>query len=300
MNDHTSEISTRDIPRIPRVPSTPSAFVRAFWPPLPVWQRLDATVLAMTVYTAIVVSIESTFEVHLPSWGGGSTILNALILGVLLGFRNKEAYDRWWEGRKLWGQLVNDSRNLALKVAALPNFSPEGREVMSRLIPGFAIALKHRLRDEQQLQRVPGFEHELEQPRHVPLFLAGRVFALIQAERAAGRINDYDFLMLDPHARAFMDVCGACERVKSSPIPLSYRSLLRHGLVLYLISTPWMIAEHLVWWTLPVMAMFTYFMTGIEMTAEDVEQPFGRDEDDLALSAFCETIRLSVTEALQP
>ncbi|MFO0851106.1 MAG: bestrophin family ion channel [Gemmataceae bacterium] len=81
-----------------------------------------------------------------------------------------------------------------------------------------------------------------------------------------------------------MDVCGACERIKTSPIPLSYRSLLRHGLLLYLLSTPWLIADQLGWATVPVMTLMTYFLLGIELTAEEVEEPFGRDGDDLALA----------------
>jgi putative membrane protein len=121
---------------------------------------------------------------------------------------------------------------------------------------------------------------------------------LLQAERAAERITEMDLLVLDPHARGLMDVCGACERIKATPIPLSYRSLLRHGLVLYLFTTPWLIAEQLMWWTVAVTALLAYFLLGVEATAEDIEEPFGRDGDDLDLSNYCDTIRRSADEAL--
>lgn len=272
--------------------------LKAMWPPLPVWQRLDAAVVAVAVYTLLVVGVLHVLHIEVSGWSGASAVLNALILGVLLGFRNREAYDRWWEGRKLWGQLVNDSRNLCLKLAAHPRVEPEARRRAGALVIGFAVALKQRLRGGGTLQQIPGFEHDPAAPAHVPLFLAGRVAELIQAQRAAGKLTDLDVLTLDPHVRALMDVCGGCERVRSTPIPLSYRSLLRHGLVLYLLSTPWLVVDQLGWYSVPAMALLAYFLLGIELTAEDVEEPFGRDGDDLALTTYCDTIRASVREVL--
>jgi putative membrane protein len=110
--------------RAEQAPGTWRMLCEAVWPPLPVWRRLDLSTLAIAVYAAVATGVELVFNLHLPQWGGGSAILNALLLGVLLSFRNAQAYDRWWEGRKLWGQLVNDSRNLCLKAAALPGLSP--------------------------------------------------------------------------------------------------------------------------------------------------------------------------------
>jgi putative membrane protein len=268
-----------------------SSFWRELWPPLPVWQRLDVAVLAVAVYTAVAVAVYWRTEVDIPDWGGASAVLNALILGVLLGFRNTQAYDRWWEGRKLWGQLVNDSRNVCLKAKALPGLTADDRRHLGRLVAGFAVALKNHLRGGGPLQAVPGFEKDPDTPPHPPLALAGRVYEAFRGWRSAGKLTDYDLLLLDPHAKALMDIAGACERIRSTPVPLSYRSLLRHGLILYLASTPWLIADQLDWYTVPVMALLGYFLLGIEFTAEDVEEPFGRDGDDLALAAYCDTIR---------
>ena len=201
------------------------AWLRAVWPPLPVWRRLDLAVAVVAAYTALVVAVDLATGVRLPDWGGASTLINALILGVLLNFRNREAYDRWWEARRLWGQLINDSRNLFGKLAALARLPAGARANLGRLVVEFAGALKDRLRGPTK-------------GGHVPLAVHGRLLARLQAERDAGRLTEGDLLVLDPHVRGLMDVCGACERIKGTPVPLSYRALLRHGLVLYLLSHP--------------------------------------------------------------
>ena len=275
-----------------------AALREAVWPKLPVWRRLDLLTLLMIAYsTAVVVAVKYP-GVDVPQLGSPFTVLNGIVLGLLLSFRNAAAYDRWWEGRKLWGQLVNDSRNICLKVRALPGLTQEERAGVGKLVAGFAVGLKNHLRGAGKLQDVPGFEGDRHHPLHVPNHLAGELLGTLQAWRRAGRITDFDLLLMDPHARAFMDVCGACERIKSTPAPKSYRSLVRHGLVLYLATAPWLIARDVGFLTGMVVAILTYFLLGVELTAEDVEEPFGRDADDLALTAICETIRKSVMQTL--
>ncbi len=274
------------------------SLAKAVWPPLPVWRRLDAAVFAVIVYTAGIATYFEFARPHLPNWSGLTTLSNTIVLGVLLQFRNRESYDRWWEARRLWGQLVNDSRNLCLKVATLPGLASDDRGELGHLVVGFAVALKNHLRGGKPLQAVPGFEADPIAAAHVPLEFATRTMALLRTWRIAGKVTEIDLLLLDPHARGQSDVLGACERIKSTPLPLSYRSLLRHGLVLYLLTSPWMIVDEIGWWGIPAIALMAYFMLGIELTAEDVEEPFGRDGDDLTLSTYCETIRKSVDAVL--
>jgi ion channel-forming bestrophin family protein len=268
------------------------------WPPLPVWKRLDATVLLVVVYSFIVKYLSDLEHWNFPKWIGDMAVVNGILLGVLLGFRNVQAYDRWWEARKLWGQLINDSRNLCLKVKVLTATDADDLRRFGRFVVGFALALRNHLRGGQPLQTVPGFEQEAAEPTHVPLHLAEGVFAQLRAWRAGGKITDFDALLIDPHAKALMDVSGACERIRSSPVPLSYRALLRHGTILYLASAPWFMAGEYGYMAIGVVALLAYFLLGIEMTAEDVEEPFGKDGDDLELTRFCETIRKSAEQVL--
>jgi putative membrane protein len=283
-----------------RKPRSMKDLFRAFWPPLPVWRRLDACVFLVMAYTGLVAAFQWQIEFSISNQAavGILTLLNAIILGVLLGFRNRESYDRWWEARRLWGTLVNDSRNLCLKVRSMGAIPADDRARVAKHVAGFAIALRNHLRGGGSLQDVPGFETDPAGPAHVPAYIAGQVISTARNWRRGGHMTDFDLLWLDPHMKAFMDVAGACERIRNTPIPLSYRSLLRHGLVLYLVTTPWFVVDDIHFMAVPMMGILTYFLMGIELTAEDVEEPFGRDADDLALTAYCETIRKSVSEIL--
>jgi len=148
------------------------------------------------------------------------------------------------------------------------------------------------------LANVAGFEDKAGVIVHAPNYLAGQVFAELAAWRATGKIDGFDLLTLDPHARALMDVCGACERIRTTPLATSYRSLLRIGIGVYLLVSPIYIVRDYDYWAVPIELLVAFFMLGVEMVAHDVEEPFGVEGDDLPLEKFCATIETSVRETL--
>jgi ion channel-forming bestrophin family protein len=108
-------------------------------------------------------------------------------------------------------------------------------------------------------------------------------------------IDSVLYLSLDHHARALMDICGSCERIKSSPIAVSYRAFMRQGIALNLLAWPWYLTgEYNWWWSLPPILIGAYFLIGIELIAEDIEEPFGYEGDDLPLDNLCANIKKSV------
>jgi putative membrane protein len=260
-----------------------------FWPPPAIARRLWLTIVASTVYTAVVYWVFPDGASWAAGWLSVSGLVNAVVLGALIGFRTKAAYDRWWEGRILWGQLINESRNLCLKAASLANPPPEERRELVRLLAAFAAALMGHLRGSA---RDPG------SPRHGPAHVAGMVFALLADWRQNGRIDGHALQLLDAHARALMDVCGGCERIRNTPLPGTYLSLLRHGLILSFLLLPWCLTNALGAWALLLQGVVVYFLFGVELIAEEVEDPFGFDPDDLPLEQFCETIRSNAAEIL--
>lgn len=261
------------------------------WPPPPIASRLWLAVVGSTAYAAAVWALHPTATASLlPAWTTQVAVVNTAILSLLVSFRTKVAYDRWWEGRVLWGGLVNHSRNLCLKARELAKLDAAERRAFAALVAAFPVALARHLRETPHPDEPPDAA--------TPAQVAAAVIAAVAAWRAAGRVDGHMHQVLDLHTSVFMDVCGACERIRNTPLPTSYLSLLRHGLVFGFLLTPWVVVQALGAWILPVQAVVVYFLFGIELTAEAVEQPFGTDGDDLPLGAYCETIRASAEDIL--
>ena len=274
-------------------------FINWFWPPPAIAPRLWPAVLAATAYTVGVWLLCREFQLERPVWAEQIGVLNALIIGVLVGFRTKAAYDRWWEGRILWGELTNQSRNLCLKADAYAKPDEAGRRELARLVAAFPWILMKHLRGPVALREVPGFENDTATPAHVPAYIAERIARLIASWRTSASLDGHCHQMLDLHTSAFMNVCGACERIRGTPLPGSFLSLLRHGLILSFAVAPWHLAILLGAWSIVVQGILVYFLFGVELTAEEVEQPFAFDPDDLPLETYCETIRRNAHEILK-
>jgi ion channel-forming bestrophin family protein len=273
------------------------AALRRLFPPLLVKRRLLVFVALLALYGWAVyefVEIE-----HLPhiDWGAEITIMNGLVLGFLLSFRNNHAYDRWWEARKLWGQLVNDSRNLCLKVCALEDIETSERERIASLLIDFANALKRHLR--QNLAPVGPMPDDKPRPIHEPGRVAGAIYQTIQRWRRTGLIDGWSLLWLDAHVKSLMDVCGACERIRNTPLSSSYRALLRHGIALYVLISPFYLIEDTGPSSYPVFVLACYFLIGIEMVAADIEGPFRTGGEHLPLELYTATIESSIREILE-
>jgi len=266
---------------------------------LPVAPRLWAIVAAVAAYTALVALLAGIYHPGpLSQFDTAFTVVNAVILGTLLTFRINEAKRRWWEGRTLWGQLINDSRNLCLKAKSLARLEPEDRKRWGGLLVAFAESLRRHLRGGCRLPELSGFTEDPQRPVHVPLHLAG----LVQAEMAGwhrdGKLADIGLRLLDPLVGDLMNVCGGCERIRNTPIPSSYRALLQHGIALNVLLAPFFLVPEAGYWSVFIMALSTYFIMGVELVAIHIEEPFGEDRDDLPLEAYCRTIEQSVEQAL--
>jgi ion channel-forming bestrophin family protein len=268
---------------------------------LVVGKRLAEFLVAIAVYCVAAGAIIRYFDLPAVNWGSAASLINTVILSLLLSFRNNAAYQRWWEARGLWGKLVNDSRNLAAKCAAFVPAEVVARSRVGALLIGFAEALRRQLRDEApRLNEIAGFESETADPPHVPLFLAGRLFDEVAGWKQEGVIDQATLWVLDSHLSGLLDVCGGCEKIRTTPLSPSYKGLLRTGLVLNVVAEPWLTVPETGFWALPVFVLVCFFLFGVELIDSIVEEPFGRDRDDLDLDRYCETIRSGVADFLMP
>jgi ion channel-forming bestrophin family protein len=239
---------------------------------------------------------------HMPpvEWGAESTVVNGLALGFLIGFRNQHAYDRWWEARKLWGQLINENRNLCLKVRSLAGIDVGERDAIGQLVIAFAQALKDHLRRRDGSDEATVNTTETGGWEHRPSWIAGSLIDTVVRWQREGRIDGWGLLWLDGQVKSLMDICGACERIRNTPLSSSYRALLRHGIALYLLIAPFYLIDDTDTgiYGFPMFLMVAYFLLGIELVAEEIEEPFGAGGDNLPLERYCATIASSVQDIL--
>jgi len=266
--------------------------------PLHIGRRLGIWMVPSLAYLGAVTLLVTYYEFPRWTFGKEGAELLGLVLGILIVLRINTAIDRWWEARKLWGQLINDSRNLALKARAHADAGPEEHGQLARLLTGFAHALRLHLRGVTGVHSVPGFESEPTNFPHGPGYIAGLVHRLLDHWNRQGKLRDTVWV-LDVHARALMDICGACERIRNTPLSSSFRALVRWGIVLYILIAPWGVALEVGWSGVPVLALGFAFLDGIELTAEEIEEPFGAEKDDLPLDTYCRNIETFVFSVLE-
>ncbi len=259
--------------------------------------------VAVGVYTAGVAYLENQlFHVTFRN----TTLVHSLIgfvLSMLLIFRTNTAYDRWWEGRRLWGGLVNNSRNLALKLQALlgPGATAE-REMFRSLILNFVVAAKEHLRQGVRAESLRGAgPHSVEEflvARHVPNRILAILFSEVIRLQQSGRLTGEQLLFINSELQSFADTLGACERIRKTPIPYAYSLFLKKIIFLYVFTMPIGFVLDYGYWAVPVVAFVFYAFASIEVIAEEIEDPFGTDANDLPLDSISDTIRANLEEIL--
>ncbi len=239
---------------------------------------------------------------------GVTNAVPSLVLGLLLVFRTNTAYDRFWEGRKSWGRIVNASRNLVRQIlVAVQTHSDQEQEQQRqiiRLVAGFAIATKQQLRGEALLKfEFDGVltDHQFDLLRgvnHPPLEIAVWVDDYLQQQRHQGNLDPFQINSLMALMRELVDALGACERILKTPVPLAYSIHLKQLLLIYCLALPFTLVSTLGWLTSVATALVSFTMLGIEAIALDIENPFGRDRHDLPLEAICATIRHNMEDLI--
>jgi ion channel-forming bestrophin family protein len=223
-------------------------------------------------------------------------------LSLLLVFRTNTAYDRWWEGRKLWGALVNNSRNLAIKLhTILPKDDKENRHFFSKAIPLYAAVLKDHLLLESTRVALDEIEHdELKDldNKHAPNRVARIIQDAVMKMHNEGKISGEQLLYLNNELTSFTDICGACERIKNTPIPYSYSAFIKKFIFIYVMTLPFGYVFQLEYMVVPVVAFVFYVLGSLELIAEEIEDPFGRDSNDLPMEKIAINIKKHVEEIL--
>lgn len=271
-----------------------------------VMKTLLPALVFMTLFTAAVCYV--ILEVVHPDKDEftSTTALHSLlgiVLGLFLVFRINSAYDRWWSGRILWGGLVNSTRNFALKLNAyLANDDKENREWFAKMIANFPFATKEHLRKGVLLTEfeIPddSFLEYLSTKAHKPNAISGLLYKRVNDLYKQGKITGDQFFVLDKELKDFIDIMGACERIKNTPIPYSYSMYIKKFVFIYIITLPFGFVTTFGYVTIPTVLLISFVLLSVELIAEEIEDPFGRDSTDLPTDELSQKIRENVREIL--
>lgn len=226
--------------------------------------------------------------------------LVGFVLSLLLVFRTNTAYDRWWEGRKKWGELVNNTRNFAIKISSMTT-DKDIEDYFARMIPNYAIAMKEHLRDGVILDELDLTEEErkkLATISHVPSYIAKWMYEKLHAMKTEGTLTQEEFLSLDINLKTFSDIIGACERIKNTPLPYSYSNFMKKFIFIYVVSMPLAFVNDLGYYSIIVAVFIFYVLVSMEILAEEIEDPFGKDDNDLPTDDLSQKIKDNIREII--
>ena len=264
------------------------------------FRQLLPLMLAISVYAGGITWLELDYlqlaRTHAISNVGMMHTVLGFVISLLLVFRTNTAYDRWWEGRKIWGGLTNSSRNLAVKLqACLVN--KDDRDFFRYLIPNYAFALKNLLRENLDYQDLDPVL-DLKKEKHLPNQIAAAMYSRLFTLHTQQNISSAQLLLLNEEVKNFTDLCGACERIKNTPIPFTYSVFIKKFIFFYVMTLPFGWAFNLHYYVIPVVVLIFYALASLELIAEEIENPFGTDANDLPIDQICQNIRKHVGELL--
>lgn len=265
-------------------------------------QLLPRLFILFLYTTAIVYFRDSLLEYHLYINPAIFTLFG-IALAIFLGFRNTVSYDRFWEGRKLWGALLNDTRSLARQSHTLIDGVDyeKQRTHFIQMLAALVHALKHQLREtnpDADLERLlmNSYNKKLQTAVFKPIVILKELGIWVSRAKNDGKLDSITQVAFDENLNKLSDIIGGCERIASTPIPYTYSVLLHRTVYIYCFLLPFGFGESMLW-TLPFIIVFiAYTFVALEAIADELENPFGIEPNDLALDTMSAMIENTLME----
>ncbi|MBP7847507.1 MAG: hypothetical protein KAZ94_05190 [Burkholderiales bacterium] len=263
-----------------------------------IFRQLIPIMSLITIYSIIIVHLDRTWilfdrinNLNL----GQFHLIFSFILGIIISFRVNTTYARWWEGRVLWGSIVNNCRNLGFKFDTFVGL--EEHQEFYAYLRAFPVALKFQLRKdrtgmEKEFQKLGVDSGDIANP---VLFLVNRMYKIINELRDSDQLRFEQYMALDTHLVNLIDMVGGCERILNTPPPAAFAFFVKQGLLFYALIFPFGWAEQFGYLIIPLLLVLVYILLGLEMLAEELEDPFGTDDNDLPLDAIAKNIVKNIT-----
>ncbi|GAB2647523.1 bestrophin family protein [Psychrobacter pocilloporae] len=269
--------------------------------------KIYPQLLLVTILSTAITIIQHWIPDSFPYYGIATFTLLGIALSLFLGFRNNASYQRWWEARMLWGQLVYDARSLTRQVLSfIDDDNEHGRETqrtMVYLTIAFAHAVRHRLRGTPPWADIDPFvasiHHDgMRQAKNVPDHIMRLMGKHLGDIRRQGLVSEQVIQNMDERLTSMTIVLAACERIHNTPLPFAYMLLVHRTTYLYCVMLPFGLVASLGWATPLVCAVIAYTFFGLDALSEELEEPFGLAANQLPLTALSRTIEINLREAL--
>ena len=279
-----------------------------WWTLLFVWRGSMMTqmlpqLLIVAALSVLAVWTEGTIFKHKVPLNATPFTLVGVALALFLGFRNSSAYDRWWEGRKLWGALVNTMRTLTRQVLTMtgdvPKAAKDKREFVDMLV-AFTYAMRDQLRGDVFARSAellpPALAEEVDRARYKPFIILRGMGEWVSARYKEGAFGEITMTAIDRNLVELSNILGGCERIAATPVPFGYSVMIHRVVYFYCALLPFGLVDAIEWMTPAVALVMAYSFIALDSLASELEMPFGRDESDLALDAISLNIELSIRE----
>lgn len=267
-------------------------------------RKISLGVFLISVYVFLVDFLENHI-LHV-AFKPPSTLYTLLgtVLGLLLVFRTNTAYDRWWQGRILVSTLSNTTKNFASKMnAILPKYDLDSRKFFAYMISNHVFSMKEVLRYgvrfDELIETHPGELKDLKKVYHVPSEIVSQIHLRLTAMYKNKELSDYQYMELHKYTDAMTHVVGECERIRTSPMPFSYRVHLKKFILFFALMLPFGFIHYLDYWSILIVGILYYVMYGLDVLGEEIEDPFGQDENDLPIDFYCKAIKKAVFTTLK-
>lgn len=261
-------------------------------------QSIALRCLMITLLACLITFLEKLYPTYFAPVSATPFTLLGLSLSIFMSFRNSAAYDRWWEGRRAWGRMVIEVRSFIRTSVAIRNTAT--RKTLLLQLCGFTHALNARLRDEDEFEAArewlpsPKSAYGINTCDGILRHIGTACSSMARNEE----LNEWRYTILEQRLQALSESQGICERIKRTPLPFPYTLLLHRTIFLFCILLPFAMAESLGWIAPIFTAIVSYTFFGLDAIADELQDPFGHDENDLPTDAMVRNMEREILDAL--
>ena len=253
--------------------------------------------------SALLVYLSAAHFLTMPEVPAIGFTIFGVILSIFLSFRNTACYDRWWEGRKLWGALIANTRHIIRDSHVLEDSQ---RQILMYRVMLFCYLLRDRLRhqatDIQHFRNAvnlsDGQWQQCAEHINAPQYLLEIIQKDLVLCYKQGQISDIIYSTLTRHTVAMGDIHAGCDRIMTTPLPFSYSVLLHRAVYSFCLILPFSIEASFGIWTPVIVALIAYLFLGLDALSAELEEPFGLQENDLPLNSIVRNIEREMLSSL--